>query len=55
MAGRRRISERLAAAGSADYNGGRKEAVMPRRLLWIGFILSFVLLALPRAAYACPS
>jgi hypothetical protein len=43
------------AAARAAYNAGRKEAVMPWRPLWVGFILSFVLLAFPRASYACPS
>jgi hypothetical protein len=33
----------------------RKEAAMPWRRLWIVFILSFVLLALPRVSYACPA
>ena len=45
----------LAAAGPMAYNDAVKETVMPWRRLWVGFILSFVLLALPRASYACPA
>jgi hypothetical protein len=43
------------AACPADYNEPVKEAPMRWRPLWMGFILSFVLLALPRTSYACPA
>jgi hypothetical protein len=45
----------MAAAARVGYNEAGKEADMAWRPSWIGFILSFVLLALPRVSYACPA
>jgi hypothetical protein len=37
------------------YNETVKENVMRWHPLWIAFVASFFLLALPRASYACPA